>query len=130
MQVCRYIQLHRKIMGKERPMPTSRINQWDLLNKSFEQFLEDHFLFELIPYFTYGYEAQGYGTIAEIPAYYGMVWMTPETILPRKGVGTVGCLIDGFDSLWKKIVVQESLNIVFSVNITKIIRETAVSLEL
>eukprot|EP01103_Thecamoeba_quadrilineata_P019665 TRINITY_DN8067_c0_g1_i1.p1 TRINITY_DN8067_c0_g1~~TRINITY_DN8067_c0_g1_i1.p1 ORF type:complete len:536 (-),score=76.98 TRINITY_DN8067_c0_g1_i1:209-1816(-) len=121
-QVCRYIQLHRQIFGKSRPIPLKRIERWDLLDKTFEKFLEDNLLFDLIPYFTYGYEAQGYGNISRIPAYYGMVWMTPETILPKKGVGTVGCLFDGFDALWRQVVRQENLNIVLSVNITKIER--------
>jgi hypothetical protein len=76
----------------------------------------------------------------QIPCYYGLVWITPATMLrkvkfqfnpPAPGTeeakrGTVNIITAGWLALWEKIVEKDLLadKIVFNANITSITRST------
>ena len=47
-------------------------------NETFFEFLEYHHLEGLIGMLQHVYEVQGYGPLQNIPAYYGLLWVTPE----------------------------------------------------
>ncbi|CAD7700836.1 unnamed protein product, partial [Ostreobium quekettii] len=80
--------------------------------------------------FTYMYEVQGYGDLEEIPAYYGMVWMTTEVIdgvltskLPKtRQPDAVFAFSEGWLTLWNKMVEKDRLHIVKNVAISRITR--------
>ena len=90
----------------------------DIFKLTFEEFLDTADMSALKPTMIYAYQVQGYGTIGRIPAYYGLVWVTPyaflnsalaEVIPPAPGSarakrGSVNVLSNGWLNVWKSIV--------------------------
>lgn len=106
----------------------------NVFNTTFGKFLDDNDMDELRSVFTYGYQVQGYGTLDIIPAYYGMIWMTPAVLTgnirqlfnPSEAAskrGTVNVASKGWLTLWEKIVERDLKDkIVYNANITNIER--------
>lgn len=105
-----------------------------VFNTPFAKFLDDNKMDELKSVFIYGYQVQGYGTIELIPAYYGMIWMTPAVLTggirqvfstdPEvRRRGTVNVVTKGWLTLWEQMVKKDIGNkIVFNANISSIDR--------
>ena len=127
--------LHRAIMGEERPMPTRQPEApsdafW---NQTFYEFLKAHDLLSVVGLFQYSQEVQGYGSLWGIPAYYGLLWMTPaitDTILKdfidgklhRKGRPVVRTFAKGWGDLWDQVAADDRLKITCSVTIDAVTR--------
>ena len=47
------------------------------MNMTFSQFLEANDLSALAPFFSFAHTAQGYGYVESIPAFYGLLWLSP-----------------------------------------------------
>lgn len=116
--LVRYNILHYKIMGSQKPMPPKPPTA--LLEKTFYQFLEDNQLLTLVGMMEYIYSVQGYGVMTDIPAYYGLIWITPiviQTILLDNldivNQPVVTALEKGWGDLWDQIVTKENLKITY-----------------
>merc|ERR1712151_999262 len=48
---------------------------------TFREWLNNHGLESLVPFFQVAHAAQGYGYLWEVPAYYGLSWMHPDFAL-------------------------------------------------
>ena len=77
----------------------------------------------------YGYEVQGYGSLNNIPAFYGLVWITPKitnTILfdslKLENVPVVTAWTQGWGNLWDQMVPKEQLKITYFANARSIKR--------
>jgi hypothetical protein len=80
----------------------------------------------------YGYEVQGYGPLKTIPAYYGLVWITPIitwTILADqlkfKNEPIVTAWTKGWGDVWREIVEKQGLQITYGVQTISIVRATS-----
>jgi len=71
---------HERIMGRQKPMPLTppEPDLHTTLAVSFLDFLRANNWQSLVGLMQYGYSVQGYGPLAEIPAYYGLIWITPD----------------------------------------------------
>lgn len=80
-----YVVLHEAFMelfmGTTGPMPLKQPPLFSKLGSvPFEQFLYDNGLMAMVGLLQYGYSVQGYGSLKNAPAYYGMIWITPAVI--------------------------------------------------
>lgn len=132
-ELIKYTALHIKFMGEESPMPLTEPRDGfffkNYLYHTFHEYLEYHDLPALKGILQYGYEVQGYGSLKSIPAYYGLIWMTPaiiETILGDKtGIlskPVVTAWSKGWGDLWRQIVQKNDLQISYNTIITSITR--------
>lgn len=129
-ELAKYILIHLEIFGEESPMPSTPPQEF--LDKhsssTFIEFLRYHNLQALIGVLQYGYEVQGYGTLTTIPAFYGLIWITPPTIeaIIKDAFGgqtpIVTAWSKGWGDVWTQIVKKESLNIVYGITINSIRR--------
>lgn len=97
--------------------------------QTFEEFLSANGLRSLIGFLQYGYEVQGYGPLKDIPAYYGLVWITPAitwTILMDslgvENTPVVTAWSKGWGNVWEQIVKNLNLNITYLAQTTSITR--------
>jgi hypothetical protein len=118
LDLAKYSVLHWKIMGSQTPMPPKPPTA--LLEKTFYQFLEDNKLLTLVGMMEYIYSVQGYGVMKTIPAYYGLIWITPiviQTILldtmSLENIPVVTALKKGWGDFWDQIVTKEKLCITY-----------------
>ena len=116
--LVKYNILHWEIMGSQNPMP--RKPPTALLQKTFYEFLEDNELLPLVGMMDYIYAVQGYGVIKSIPAYYGLMWITPIVIqtilfdnLSKENRPVVTAWKNGWGDLWDQIVKKEELCITY-----------------
>lgn len=111
----------------------------DVFTISFLDFLEKYDMMALYPLMVYSYQVQGYGTIQDISAYYGLIWVTPGSMLkevrdffdpPEKGstedrISTVNVVDDGWLTLFEQIVERDlSGKIVLNTSIENVKRAT------
>ncbi|MDJ0697243.1 FAD/NAD(P)-binding protein [Mastigocoleus sp. MO_188.B34] len=127
LDLARYSILHWEIMGSQTPMPPKPPTV--LLEKTFYQFLEDNKLLSLVGMMEYIYSVQGYGVMRSIPAYYGLIWITPiviQTILldnmSPKNIPVVTALKKGWGDVWDQIVTKGNLRITYLVETKSITR--------
>ncbi|HEY5707451.1 MAG TPA: hypothetical protein VIS96_17975 [Terrimicrobiaceae bacterium] len=109
--------------------PTDFLKEY--ASKTFLAFLEDHDLLALVGLLQYGYEVQGYGALRNIPAFYGLVWITPivlKTILldalKVENRPVVTAWTKGWGDLWDQIVKKENLNITYLAETKSIKRQS------
>ncbi|NJL80130.1 MAG: hypothetical protein HC815_25250 [Richelia sp. RM1_1_1] len=114
-------------MGSQTPMPLNPPEE--LRNKTFYEFLNENGLLSLVGMMQYIYSVQGYGVMTNIPAYYGLTWITPiviQTILldnfDPEEIPVVTALSKGWGALWDQIVTQGELNITYLAKATSIRR--------
>jgi hypothetical protein len=131
--LAKYSLLHIEYMGFDGPMPRTSPKP-ELLAQTFENFLTTNGLRALIGILQYGYEVQGYGPLDKIPAYYGLLWITPAitwaallNALRFENVPVVTAWSKGWGDVWKQIVEKMQANkppvkITFSAQTTKITR--------
>ncbi|WP_414622220.1 NAD(P)-binding protein [Calothrix sp. CCY 0018] len=127
LALAKYSVLHWKIMGSQTPMPLNPPEE--LRNKTFYEFLDENGLLSLVGMMQYIYSVQGYGVMTNIPAYYGLTWITPiviQTILldnfDPEEIPVVTALEKGWAALWDQIVTQGELNITYLAKATSIRR--------
>ena len=118
LDLAKYSILHWQIMGSQTPMPPKPPTA--LLEKTFYQFLEDNNLLSLVGMMEYIYSVQGYGVMKTIPAYYGLIWITPiviQTILldnmSPENIPVVTALKKGWGDFWDQIVTKGNLRITY-----------------
>ena len=130
----RYKALHIEIMGHVRPIPPN----WDKIPQkykddmrlTFKEFLIKHNFSLLINSLLYAYQHQGYGKLAEIPALYGLIWVTPEVFHGILGNAILGrpsivfCLKEGWLPIWDKAVesTKGRVKMILNAEVTKITR--------
>ena len=126
----KYVALHLYIFGEQAPMPSSPPEDFlkQHASKTFMEFLRYHKLEAIIGILQYGYEVQGYGPLKNIPAYYGLVWITPpivEAIIKDAFGYTIPIVTawsKGWGDLWSQIVTKENLKIILNAKINSIKR--------
>jgi hypothetical protein len=74
-------------------------------------------------FMLYAYEVQGYGALARIRAYYGLVWITANIALPGKTEG-VTAWKKGWEDVWEQMVSRLNLNVQLKVSGLRIVRDT------
>src|SRR5690606_16955815 len=76
-------QLHDMIFKGEKPFPARppEALKGAFGKQTFYEFLKAHGLDSLIGILQYAYQAQGYGSLECIPAFYGLVWVTPTLLM-------------------------------------------------
>ncbi|XP_057317655.1 uncharacterized protein LOC130662748 [Hydractinia symbiolongicarpus] len=130
--IIKYMKLHETIFGNYTgdlmPEPTPCVLHQT--RGTFLDFLKRHNLEVMSPILYGASSVQGYGRINEIACLYGMMWNTPNfmrSLLSRiSGQVTnrtgLYMLRNGFGNLWKTIVREEKLKIIFNVDIFKVYR--------
>eukprot|EP01084_Bolivina_argentea_P062232 113785_1 len=100
------------------------------LNCTFFEFLVNNKLEALIPALIYSQSMQGYGILDRIPAFYGLLWTTPELMRTTadifrvvKDASNVIVLSKGYEHLWSQMVLKHKLNIIYNANIINIDRD-------
>ncbi|NEP63595.1 MAG: hypothetical protein F6K31_43000 [Symploca sp. SIO2G7] len=146
LDLVSYIKLHFQIFGGQMPMPLKEPRDFFDNHSSctFADFLKKHDLEALMGMLEYGYEVQGYGPLGLIPAYYGLIWMTPPVVLAiladaildvieagiamlkmilriktgldLKEIPVVTAWSKGWGDVWDQLVEKEDLAIIFSAN--------------
>merc|ERR1712228_281102 len=81
------------------------------------------------PALLYVQSMQGYGILDRIPAFYGLLWTTPELLMASANIFRVArdasnviVLSKGYEHLWSQMILKHKLNIVYNVNVTEIDR--------
>jgi len=90
------------------------------LNCTFETWLTDRNLTSLIPVFLTAMTGQGYGSVAQMPAFYGLMWNHPNFM--EAGMSTHGMLKEGFQTLWERLLAQSAVHLHLSTKIKHIER--------
>ena len=105
-------------------MPTTQPtdNPYGIFTKSFEQFLDDNEMGVLKGFMLYAYEVQGYGALAQIPAYYGLLWITPDIANPVGPTEGVTAWKKGWENVWEQMVSKLDLNVQLKVSDLSIVR--------
>eukprot|EP00904_Undaria_pinnatifida_P000484 jgi/Undpi1/10436/HiC_scaffold_29.g12886.m1 len=78
--IATYVAAHYSLAGwsTDTGVPIPHSQPKDLPSMTFFQYLESIGIGHLKNVFSYGHSAQGYGDINVIPAYYGLIWVTPD----------------------------------------------------
>jgi hypothetical protein len=120
-----YVALRTEIFGSvDGVMPTSRPvdNPDGICTKSFAQYLDDNEMGVLKGYLMYAYQVQGYGDLDKIPAYYGLVWVTPDMASPLGETSGVTAWEKGWEDVWDQMVATCRMNIRLNSNVISIRR--------
>jgi len=141
----KYVSKHEHYFGTELPMPMTPPTEFlrDYGDKSFGAYLDDLGLSPLRPMMEYMYEVQGYGALDKIPAFYGLVWVTPpviegivisageqalltavEKLLGLSPMKVVTAWTQGWEQLWAQIIAIDGLEgqIAYNTDIKSIVR--------
>jgi len=131
LDLGKYSLIHAEYVGWSAPMPQTppEALKHKFGKQTFHDFLEYHGLLSLVGILEYGYEVQGYGRISNIPAYYGLVWVTPaitwaillDKFKPKREP-IVSAWTKGWADLWEQVVEKQQINITYNVTTTSIIR--------
>jgi hypothetical protein len=131
--------LHAMYVGWNPPMPADRPDSLDgpFGQQTFLDFLRAHGLTAMIGSLQYGYEVQGYGTLKDIPAYYGLLWITPPItwmilldalpdfiveLLGLKKEPVVSAWTKGWGDVWKQMVEKQKLRITYDAQVRSVVR--------
>ncbi len=131
--------LHPLYVGWDPPMPAAKPDSLDgpFGQQTFLDFLKAHGLTALVGSLQYGYEVQGYGPLKDIPAYYGLLWITPAVtwtilinalplwiadILNLKQEPVVTAWTKGWGDVWKQMVDKQDLQITYNAQTTSVVR--------
>ncbi len=129
--LARYGLIHAEYVGWNMPMPSTppAALKEAFGTQTFVEFLEDHDMLGLVGMLQYGYEVQGYGPLHLIPAYYGLLWVTPAVTwailseaLKLRDKPVLTAWTKGWGDLWDQVVQKQGLNITFSAKVTSIVR--------
>jgi hypothetical protein len=121
----RYVYIRGEIFGSSgdiMPRTRPRGNPYGIFTTSFEQFLDEYEMGVLKGFMLYAYEVQGYGALARIPAYYGLVWITPDIAWPFGKTAGVTAWKKGWENVWEQMVYRLDLNVQLKVSNLRIVR--------
>lgn len=96
-----------------------------IFSKSFAQFLDDNEMGVLKGYMLYAYEVQGYGALDTIPAYYGLVWITPDIAKFWGKDPGVTAWSKGWENVWEQMVVKLKMDVKLNCNVKSIDRNVS-----
>jgi hypothetical protein len=139
VDLATYGLLHPLYVGLDPPMPSTKPESLDgpFGQQTFLDFLRMHGLTALVGSLQYGYEVQGYGPLKCIPAYYGLLWITPPItwtilidalpdfiveLLGLKKEPVVSAWTKGWGDLWKQMVEKQNLQITYNAQTTSVVR--------
>jgi hypothetical protein len=99
------------------------------IDMTFLELLQQNGLEALVGLLKIAQAAQGYGYLEDIPAYYGLCWITPELLngLVKQSIGLTHItrmLPDGYETLWRTMAEKDALSIRFNTDIHRIERQT------
>lgn len=120
-----YVIMRTEIFGSvDQVMPAKQPgnNPYGVFTKTFAQYLDDNHMGVLKGYLMYAYQVQGYGALDKIPAYYGLVWITPDIAWPFGAASGVTAWQRGWEDVWDQLVRQLRLNIKLNTVIRRIRR--------
>jgi hypothetical protein len=120
-----YVDLRYKIFGTfNGVMPTSRPvdDPHHVFSTTFAQYLDDNEMGVLKGYLMYAYQVQGYGDLDKIPAYYGLVWVTPDMAWPFGKSSGVTAWQKGWEDVWDQMVKKRNMNIKLNAKVVSIRR--------
>ncbi len=130
--ILKYNRLYKKLFGTSTlpysvPLHLSAevLAQIDM---TFIDFLHQNKLAPMIGLLRIMQAAQGYGYLENIPAYYGLCWVTPEFLLGlvKQVIGITQItrmLPDGYETLWRTIAEKDDLSIKLNTIIHSINRQ-------
>lgn len=128
----KYNRLHREIFGVYDFSMPPRLSKENMakIDMSFGQFLATHGLTALNPILAYGNTAQGYGTIANVPAFWAMCWITPELMdgyfrLPEQSPARKAMFKKGWRTMWEATMKVNQFNVEYNTDIHSIKRDDA-----
>lgn len=125
----RYKRLHKKTLGdydgQLPPQPSQEV--LDSIARPFLFWLEHNHLHILIPIFRLFQSAQGYGYLESVPAFYGLMWNTPEVIdiavEQMRGIGQGAKLLKkGMSQLIHNFEQRLEANIIYHARVVSIQR--------
>ena len=139
VDLATYGLLHPMYVGFDPPMPTTKPESLEgpFGQQTFLDFLKAHGLTALVGSLQYGYDVQGYGPLECIPAYYGLLWITPPItwtilidalpdfiveLLGLKKEPVVSAWTKGWGDLWKQMVEKQNLQITYNAQTTSVVR--------
>jgi hypothetical protein len=120
-----YVRLRYTIFGSVDGIMPPKIPAGDpygIFSKTFAQFLDDNEMGVFKGYFEYAYEVQGYGALDQIPAYYGLVWITPNVVRPWGKTAGVTAWRKGWEDVWEQMVVKLRLKVLLNTEVLAIAR--------
>lgn len=81
--ILKYVEKREEVFGIPKFKMPKRLSDATLkdISKTFQEWLVDHGLQSLVPFFQVAHAAQGYGYLWEVPAYYGLSWMSPDFVI-------------------------------------------------
>ena len=132
----RYKYLHRKLLGHYQgqlpPKPSDGVLR--SLAIPFLDWLKTHRLDVLVPIFRLFQSAQGYGYLETVPAFYGLMWNTPEVIdiatQQMSGRGQGAALIrNGLSGVIEHMLQETGIAVHTQTRVTKISRQTETYVE-
>ena len=85
----------------------------------------------LIEVFDLLHTKWGYGYLDEVSALYGLMWNTPEAVLPVVlGTNSIRLPNSGFQKLWQTIAEREYLDVQLEVDIHQVKRKSSSDFEI
>ncbi len=131
VSIQRYNVLHRTLMKNYQAGQVPVCSGSLELRQPFAKLLRAHGLEELLPLFLFAMSIQGYGDLETTPAYYGMLWLTPEftTAAMRAAVDAKRPLMmmlpQSWGEVWRRLVARHDLEISLGAEVTGIERDSA-----
>jgi hypothetical protein len=120
VEAQQYINSWMESMGSfEYYFPDESTINFDLLNVSFLEWLEGRGLYALIPRLHIAVSGQGFGSLGEIPAFYGLMWLHPNIFV---GSGTFSVVQEDWQTLWERVLESLDIEVVLEASISKIER--------
>jgi len=90
-------------MGQvEYMFPSEQQVDFSALNQTFAEWLAERNLQILTAAFVFSMEGQGYGTPAQMPALYGLMWNHPNYLY--QGSKAHGMFLEGYQVLWERLI--------------------------
>jgi len=90
-------------MGQvEYMFPSEQQVDFSALNQTFAQWLAERNLEVLTPVFVLSMASAGYGTPAQMPALYGLMWSHPNFLF--QSTNAYGMFLEGFQALWERLI--------------------------
>ena len=98
---------------------------------TFLDFMRRENLMALIEVFDLLHTKWGYGYLDEVSALYGLMWNTPEAVLPVVlGTNSIRLPNSGFQKLWQTIAEREYLDVQLEVDIHQVKRKSSSDFEI
>jgi hypothetical protein len=120
-----YVRLRVDIFGSLNGIMPLKMPQGDpygIFSKTFAQFLNDNEMGVFKGYLEYAYQIQGYGALDQIPAYYGLVWITPNMAWPWGKTAGVTAWRKGWEDVWEQMVIKLNLRLQLNTEVLAIAR--------